>query len=73
MVSSEEMAKAVDLGKYYKIPMDGRNLNYSKYEHSGESVNDEDNAYTSHNTTRLNLELIKNKLFELKLIKDFVQ
>lgn len=53
LVSREEMAKAVDEGRYFRIPADNRDLNYGKYLEEGNSrtVNFED--YTSHNTTRL--------------------
>ena len=72
LVSSEEMFKSEDLGDYYKIPMDGRNLNYSKYEDLGKDIEDDSLSYTSHNTNRLNLETTKIKLLELKEVKDFL-
>ena len=72
LVSSEEIFKSEDLGDYYKIPMDGRNLNYSKYEDLGEDVAEESISYTSHNTNRLDLEKTKTKLLELKEVKEFL-
>lgn len=56
LVTKEEMMNAVDLGPYYKVPSDARDLNYSKYEIEG---NDEliiTEEYNSHNTRRLNIE-----------------
>ena len=73
LVSSEEMIKVIDMNQYYRIPMDGRNLNYSKYEEEGESVKDINTSYTSHNTNRLNIELVKKKLLKLDLIKNFIK
>ena len=54
LVSSEEMAHAIDQGKYYRLPADTRDLNYSLYETDGSKAGFTD--YTSHNTRRLNLE-----------------
>ena len=59
LISREEMAKAVDMGRYYRIPADNRDLNYDKYFVDGTphiSVMDD---YTSHNTDRLNVEGVK--------------
>ena len=54
LVSSEEMAHAVDCGRYFRIPMDSRNLNYASYESDGSTAGSD--AYTSHNTRRLSLQ-----------------
>lgn len=69
LVSREEMAKAEDLGDYYRVPADNRDLNYSKYYTDGdkEVANIED--YHSHNTTRLNVEGVKKILLELDYVK----
>ncbi len=72
LVSREEMAKAEDKGDYYRIPSDGRDLNYSKYIEQGEkaltlTAHGED--YNSHNTKRLNIEEMKALLLKL----DFMQ
>ena len=72
LVSAEEMIKVVDLDRYYKIPMDGRNLNYSSYENLGEEVADLNNAYTSHSTKLLDIPSIKEKLLQLELIKNHI-
>ena len=68
-LSREEMAKAEDLGDYYRVPADNRDLNYSKYYTDGdkEVANIED--YHSHNTTRLNVEGVKKILLELDYVK----
>ena len=63
LVTSEEMAKAEDLGSFFRIPSDNRDLNYEKFVTEGSSKFNEVEPYTSHNTIRLNLkemiELIK--------------
>ena len=68
LVSREEMAKIDDLGRYYRIPVDDRDLNYNKYFIEGnlqESVIDD---YTSHNTERLSIEEVKKLLLTLDYI-----
>lgn len=70
LVSSEEMAKAEDLGNYYRIPMDGRDLNYAKYFIEGEKKVALLEDYTSHNTKRLNLEEVKELLLNLDYIQE---
>jgi UDP-glucose 4-epimerase len=68
LLTREEMARAEDLGGYFKIPADNRDLNYNKYfvEGTSEVSNFED--YNSHNTTRLNIEDIKKLLLKLDYI-----
>ena len=70
LVSSEEMAKAEDLGNYYRIPMDGRDLNYAKYFVEGEKKVALLEDYTSHNTKRLNLEEVKELLLNLDYVQE---
>ncbi len=72
LLTKEEYAKADDLENYYRIPMDQRDLNYDKYFVEGEEV-EEDTEYNSHNTYRLNVEEIKEKLFELHEVKDTIK
>ena len=72
LLSREEMACAEDQGDYYRVPPDGRDLNYAKYVEEGEkrmtqSSHGED--YNSHNTTRLDVEGMKKLLLKL----DFMQ
>ena len=56
LLGSEEKAKAEDLGDYFKVPLDARDLNYEVYFEEGNSVKGELEPYTSHNTTRLDVE-----------------
>ncbi|MFT0876651.1 polysaccharide biosynthesis protein [Rhodopseudomonas sp. G2_2311] len=70
LVSREEMAKAEDLGNYYRIPSDKRDLNYDKYFVEGEARVSRADDYTSHNTRRLNLDEVKKVLLGLDLIRD---
>ena len=69
LVSREEMAKAVDMGDYYRIPSDNRSLNYSKFFTDGEKLITETNDYTSHNTKRLNKDELKDILLNLDYLK----
>jgi UDP-N-acetylglucosamine 4,6-dehydratase len=70
LVSREEMAKAEDRGRYYRIPADNRDLNYDKYILEGSPKANEMDDYTSHNTERLNVDEIKSLLMSLKYIRD---
>lgn len=70
LVSREEMAKAEDMGRYYRIPADNRDLNYKKYFVEGEEKIAEFDDYTSHNTERLDIEGIKQLLLKLDYIKE---
>jgi UDP-glucose 4-epimerase len=72
LLSREEMACAEDMGDYFRVPPDGRDLNYAKFVEEGEqrltqSTHGED--YNSHNTTRLDVEGMKKLLLKL----DFMQ
>ena len=69
LVSREEMSKVEDMGNYYRIPSDNRDLNYSKYFTDGEESISELEDYTSHNTRRLNQEEIENTLRGLDYVK----
>ncbi len=69
LISREEMAHARDMGRYYRIPADNRDLNYAKYFSEGESLDLDLQDYTSHNTQRLNVAQIKELLMKL----DFIQ
>jgi UDP-N-acetylglucosamine 4,6-dehydratase len=72
LVSREEMLRAEDMGDYYRIPSDARDLNYNKYFVEGEQelVNLED--YTSHNTTRLDVAGTKQLLAKLDIIREAI-
>ncbi len=70
LVSREEMAKAEDRGRYYRIPADNRDLNYNKYFVEGEQKISSLDDYTSHNTERLDVEGVKHLLMKLDFIQD---
>lgn len=70
LISREEMVKAEDMGNYYRIPADNRDLNYSQYFNEGEEKISSQDDYTSHNTKRLNVEEIKELLIRLEKIQD---
>ena len=59
LLTREEKAKAEDLGGYYRVSMDDRDLNYNQYFEEGQQLNQDLEAYTSHNTHRLNREEMK--------------
>ena len=69
LVNREEMAKATDMGDYYRIPADNRDLNYGKFFTEGEAKVAEVDDYTSHNTERLDVEGTKKLLLKLELIQ----
>ncbi len=70
LLSREEMAKAEDLEAYYRIPMDGRDLDYNQYFVDGEIKISNLEDYTSHNTRRLNVEEVKELLLKLDFVSD---
>jgi UDP-glucose 4-epimerase len=70
LMTREEMAHADDVGLYYRIPADNRDLNYNKFFVEGETRHSESTDYNSHNTERLDVQGIKNKLLELNYIQD---
>ncbi|NLM50920.1 MAG: polysaccharide biosynthesis protein [Clostridiaceae bacterium] len=69
LVTREEMARAEDMGTFYRIPMDSRDLNYEKYFSEGNVNIIKQNEYTSDNTTRLTIPQIKEKLLSLEYIR----
>ena len=69
LVTKEEMVSAEDLGEYYRIPADNRDLNYSKYISTGNEKLNEVEEYNSHNTGRLDVEGMKKLLLKLDLFK----
>lgn len=72
LVSREEMARADDLGNYYRIPADSRDLNYNKYFIEGEPEISKIDDYTSHNTHRLNVAQVKEVVMRLAVVRDAV-
>jgi UDP-glucose 4-epimerase len=69
LLSREEVSKAISSQNYFRIPMDGRDLNYEKYFYEGETSFSEAKDYNSHNTQRLNVEETKQLLLKLDYIK----
>jgi len=69
LVNREEMAKAEDLGDYYRIPADTRDLNYNTYFTEGKEKVSRIEEYTSHNTERLDVEGMKKLLMKLDEIR----
>jgi UDP-glucose 4-epimerase len=70
LISREEMAKAEDMGDYYRIPADNRDLNYAQYFSEGEEKLSHLDDYTSHNTSCLDVEQIKQLLLKLEYVKE---
>jgi len=70
LISREEMAKAHDMGGYYRIPADNRDLNYAQFFSEGEEKISHLEDYTSHNTERLDVEQVKTLLLKLDFIKE---
>lgn len=70
LISREEMVKAQDMGGYYRIPADNRDLNYAQFFSEGEEKISHQDDYTSHNTERLNVEQVKTLLLKLDFIKE---
>jgi UDP-glucose 4-epimerase len=73
LLSREEMVVAEDLGGYYRVPPDMRDLNYGKYFEHGEKRISEATEYTSHNTTRLATDGMKALLMKLSFIQAAVR
>jgi UDP-glucose 4-epimerase len=70
LLSREEMARADDMGRYYRVPADDRDLNYAKYFVEGETRVSTLEDYTSHNTERLDVEQVKALLMKLDFIRE---
>ena len=73
LLTKEEMSKAIDMGDYYRIPADTRNLNYNKFFEEGEEVITEAHEYHSHNTHRLSQDELAKLLLSLSEIQDFIK
>lgn len=69
LCTREEMLKSEDLGDYYRIPSDNRDLNYKIYFEEGEKEIASFEDYNSHNTSRLNVDQVKELLSDLEYIK----
>lgn len=69
LVTREEMAKHIDMGNYFRIPSDNRDLNYDKYFVEGQEEMALIEDYHSHNTKRLSVDEMKNLLLKLDIIR----
>lgn len=69
LVTQEEMIRAIDLGGFFKIPADNRDLNYDKYIEKGNSNLTISESYHSHNASRLDIEGMKEMLLKLNLFR----
>lgn len=72
LVSREELARAEDKGRYYRVPADTRDLNYAKFFVEGETEIAGFDDYTSHNTRRLNVDEVKKLLLKLDQVRDYL-
>jgi UDP-N-acetylglucosamine 4,6-dehydratase/5-epimerase len=72
LLSREEMASAIDMGDYYRIPPDLRDLNYAKYVEQGEATITRAEDYNSHNTRRLDVATMGDLLLKLDFVRDLV-
>ena len=70
LVNREEMLRAEDLGGYYRIPADTRDLNYNRYFSEGQSEIENIIEYTSHNTHRMDIEETKKLLLKLDFLRE---
>ena len=70
LVTREEMAKSINMGDYYRIPCDNRDLNYDKFFSEGDHKVEQVEEYNSHNTARLNIDDMKKLLLKLTFIRE---
>jgi UDP-glucose 4-epimerase len=73
LVSREEMSRVEDLGGYYRVPADGRDLDYDKYFVEGLENISQLKDYTSHNTTRLGVPQVKEVLAKLRIVQEMMR
>ena len=69
LLTREEHIVATDMGGFYRVPADNRDLNYDKYFVEGDKKLSVEDEYNSHNTQRLNIEQIKSRLLELDYVR----
>ena len=70
LLPNEECAGAIDLGNFYRVPCDKRDLNYDKYFHEGDADRNPLQEFTSENTTLMTVEQVKEKLLSLSYIRE---
>ncbi|WP_040194914.1 polysaccharide biosynthesis protein [Clostridium culturomicium] len=73
LLTNEECAKAIDMGSFYRVPADKRDLNYEKYFTCGDEERIKLAEYTSNSTERLDIEGVKAKLLTLKYIREEIE
>jgi UDP-glucose 4-epimerase len=73
LVNREEMAKAEDLGTYFRIPADTRDLNYNRFFVEGQEQIAQTDDYTSHNTYRMDIEETKSMLLQLDSVREDIE
>ena len=73
LLGREELFKSIDLGEYYKVPIDNRNLNYEKYFELGEKPLSSENEYSSKNTNILDKDELIKVLLNLEYLKNFLK
>jgi len=70
LLTKEEHVVAKDMGGFYRVPADKRDLNYDRYFVEGDQKLSSEDEYNSHNTERLNIEQIKEKLLQLEYVRE---
>ena len=69
-MTREERLRSEDMGDYYRVTADNRDLNYDKFVVKGEVHTEADESYTSHNTTRLDVEGTVKKILTTDYVRD---
>ena len=70
IMTREERFRATDMGHYFRIAPDSRSLNYDKFYVQGQVQTESDEAYTSHNTTRLDVDGVVKKILTTDYVKE---
>jgi UDP-glucose 4-epimerase len=70
LMTKEERLRSVDMGKYFRVAADTRDLNYDKYFVEGKVETQADEAYTSHNTNRLDVDGVVEKILTTDYVKE---
>ena len=70
LLTNEECVHAIDMGNFYRVPCDKRDLNYNKYYSDGDENREDLSEFNSNNTKLLTVEQVKEKLLNLEYIKN---
>ena len=73
LLTNEECANAIDMGNFYRVPADKRDLNYDKYFKDGDEKRNPLTEFNSNNTELLNVEQVKEKLMKLSYINNEIE